>query len=121
MTAPAGKNSISEPDSARDLADSLSSADRDRQVAHKTRRVVMTSLGVMNEQKAGRKRGRAVALAATIVVLLIVGPLAWWAADNLIADEHLGDLTSQFSLWVCIVCPALLAAALMAGWLRRRP
>ncbi len=50
------------------------------------------------------------ALAATLVVLLVLGPLIWWAAENLIAGEHLGDMTSQFSLWVCILCPALLAA-----------
>lgn len=95
-------------------------ADRDRHLAHRTRRVVMASLGVMNDQKAGRKRVRAVALAATLVVLLVVGPPIWWAVDNLIAGDHLGDLTSEFSLWVCILLPALLAAALMAGWLRRR-
>jgi Na+-driven multidrug efflux pump len=80
----------------------------------------MASLGVLKQQKAGRKRIRAVALAAILVFLLVVGPLIWWAVDNLIAGEHLGDLTSQFSLWVCILCPALLAAAVMAGWLRNR-
>jgi hypothetical protein len=96
------------------------SAERDREVARSTRRVVMASLGVLKQQKAGRKRIRAVALAAILVFLLVVGPLIWWAVDNLIAGEHLGDLTSQFSLWVCILCPALLAAAVMAGWLRNR-
>ena len=96
------------------------SADRDREVAQKTRRVVLASLGVLNDQKEGRKRGRSVALAATLIVLLVVGPLVWWAADNLISGEHMGDLTSEFSLWVCILCPALLAAALMAGWLRKK-
>jgi Na+-driven multidrug efflux pump len=108
--------------SGRDLSASLTEgrADRDREVAYGTRRVVMASLGVMNDQKAGRKRIRAVALAAILVVLLIVGPLIWWAVDNLISGEHLGDLTCQFSLWVCILCPALLAAAVMAGWLRNR-
>ena len=106
----------------RNLAASVSSgmADRDREVAHTTRRVVMASLGVMKDQKAGRKRVRSIALAATLVVLLVVGPLLWWAVDNLINGEHLSDLTSEFSLWVCIVCPALLAAAVMAGWLRHR-
>ncbi|MGB6689131.1 MAG: hypothetical protein WBE76_14955, partial [Terracidiphilus sp.] len=78
------------------------------------------SLGVMQEQKAGRQRVRALALAAILVVLLAVGPLVWWAVDNLIAGEHLGDLTSQFSLWVCILCPALVAAALVAGWLKNK-
>ena len=106
----------------RDLRTSVASQDagRDREVAYGTRRVVMASLGVMKDQKAGRKRVRAIALAAILVFLLVVGPLIWWAVDNLIAGEHLGDLASQFSLWVCILCPALLAAAVMAGWLRHR-
>ena len=106
----------------RDLLASLagSAGDRDRAVAHKTRGVVLASLGVMKDQKAGRKRVRAVALAATLGILLLVAPLLWWAADNLIGGEHLGDLPSEFSLWVCILCPALLAAAVMAGWLRNR-
>jgi hypothetical protein len=95
-------------------------AGRERAVAHRTRRVVLTSLGVMRDQRAGRRRSRAVALAAILLVLMAVGPLVWWAADNLIGGEHLGDLTSQFSLWVCILCPALVAAVLVAGWLRRR-
>ncbi len=95
--------------------------DRDRATAYRTRRVVLASLGVLQQQKAGRKRTRAVAIAAAIVVLLVVAPLVWWAVDNLIAGEHMGDLTSELSMWVCILCPAILAAAVMAGWLRKRP
>ncbi|HWG21187.1 MAG TPA: hypothetical protein VG225_11715 [Terracidiphilus sp.] len=104
----------------RDLAASLSDADRDRQVAHSTRRVVMASLGVLNDQKAVRKRTRSLVLAATLVVVLILGPLAWLAVDHFSSGGHLGDLTTEFSLWVCILCPAILAAALVAGWLRKR-
>jgi hypothetical protein len=74
----------------------------------------------MQEQKAGRKRIRAVALAAILLVVLGLGPLIWWAVDSLIAGEHLSDLTSQFALWVCILCPALVACALLAGWVRNR-
>ena len=95
-------------------------ANRDREVAQKTRRVIQASLGVIKEQKAGRKRVRAIAIASVLVFLLIFGPLIWWAVDNLISGEHMGDLTSEFSLWACIVCPALLAAAVVAGWLRHR-
>lgn len=94
--------------------------DRDRQVAHGTRRVVLTSLGVLKDQDAYRKRSRSVALAATLVVLMIVGPLLWHAMDSLIAGDFYVDITSQFALWVCILCPALLAAALVAGWLHKR-
>jgi hypothetical protein len=74
----------------------------------------------MQDQKAGRKRIRSVALAAILVVVLVLGPLVWWAVDNLIAAEHLGDVTCQFALWVCILCPALVACALLAGWVRHR-
>lgn len=117
-----GQNALNDAAQNRDLVTALAGgqAGRERAVAHRTRRVVLASLGVMQEQKAGRQRVRALALAAILLVLLLVGPLVWWAADNLIAGEHLGDLTSQFSLWVCILCPALVAAALVAGWLRHR-
>jgi hypothetical protein len=95
-------------------------AGRERAVAHRTRRVVLASLGVMQEQQAGRRRIRAVAMAATLVILLVVGPLVWWTIYNLNAGEHLGEITCQLSLWVCILCPALVAAALVAGWLKHR-
>jgi hypothetical protein len=120
MTAVAGNGSTDETNSARDRATSLGSADRDREVAQSTRRVVMASLGVMNDQKADRKRSRSLALAAILVLLFILGPLGWLVFDHFISGGHLGDLTTEFNLWVCILCPAILAAALVAGWLRKR-
>jgi hypothetical protein len=106
----------------RDLLSALSGheANRDCLLAYRTRRVVSASHGLMQEQKAGRRRIRAVALAAILLVVLGLGPLVWWAVDSLIASGHLGDLTSQFALWVCILCPALVACALLAGWVRQR-
>jgi hypothetical protein len=106
----------------RDLLSALAGtqAGRESVLAHRTCRVVNASLGVMQDQKAGRRRIRSVALASILLVVLVLGPLVWWAVDNLIAGGHLGDLTCQFSLWVCILCPALVASALLAGWVRRR-
>ena len=108
-------------ESNRDLLSSLAGnqASRDRAVAHKTRRVVMASLGVMNDQKAGRKKSRAVAVASILLMVLALGPFFWHVADDLIGGEHMSDIATQTSLWVCIACPALLAAALIAGWRRK--
>jgi hypothetical protein len=96
-------------------------AARDRAVAYRTRRVVITSLGVMQEQKAGRKRTRSLALASVLLLVLVMGPFVWRVSDDIIGGEHLADLATQASLWLCVFFPALLAAALVAGWMRSRP
>jgi hypothetical protein len=95
-------------------------AGRDRAVAENTRRVVMASAGVMKDQKADRERSRSVALASILLVLLALGPFVWRVADDLIGGEHWSDMATQTSLWVCVLYPAIIAAALVAGWSRIR-
>jgi len=118
-TAPATGTSTG---SHREVVAALAGMDagRDRAVADQTRRVVMASLGVLQEQKAGRKRNRAVALAATLLVFVVVGPPAWWIADTLIEEERITSLAGEISVLGFIVCTALLASALLAGWVRRK-
>lgn len=117
-------NPAHETDRNRATADVISAlagrqASRDGAVASRTRRVVLGSLGLMQEQKAGRKRTRAVVLAALLMAILGLAPFVWHVADNLIAGEHLCDLTTELSMLVCVLCPALVAAVLVAGWARR--
>ena len=106
----------------RDLLSSLAGnqAGRDRAVAHRTRRVVLASLGVIKDQKAGSKRGRAMAGASILLVIIAMGPFVWRIADDIVGGEHWEDLATQASLWICLFFSAVLAA-LVAGWMRQRP
>jgi len=94
-------------------------ANHDRAVARRTRRVVQSSMGVLRERDQSKARARALALGVTFVVILLITPHIWEATESFTAGEHLGDPGSQLSLWACVLCPVLLASALIVGWWRR--
>lgn len=110
-------------ETARELVNSLAGrqADRESAVGYHTRRVVLASMGVIEEQKAGRKRTRSLALAAILLIVLVLGPLVWWTADSIVAGGRFTDVTSELGVWIMFLGSALLACVLLAGWLRRRP
>jgi hypothetical protein len=95
-------------------------AEMARAAADRTRRVVMASLGVIKEHKAGLKRTRALAIAATLLVFFILGPPIWWIADTLIEEERLTSVISEIAVWGFFLSTALAASALLAGWMRRK-
>jgi hypothetical protein len=105
-----------------DLIEAVSGlqGDRDRSVGDKTRRVVVASAGVIQDQQAGRKKVRAWAIAATLVVFFIVAPPIWWLAENLIEEQHLSSTFGEIAIWGFFSITALLGSALLAGWLRRK-
>jgi hypothetical protein len=107
--------------SQNDLIEAVSGlqGDRDRSTASKARRVVMASAGVIQDQRAGRKRVRAWAIAATLVVFFIVAPPIWWLAETLVEERHLTTF-GEIAIWGFFSITALLGSALLAGWLRRR-
>jgi hypothetical protein len=118
----AGGSETQGKEADRDVLSSLSGvqAGRERAVAYRTRRVVQTSLGVMREQKAGSKRSRSLALASILLVALALGPFVWRIVDDVVGGEHWEDLTTQVSILVGFFFLALLAAALVAGWMRSK-
>jgi len=120
--SPSGLVAGNHEPSRSDLIEAVSGlqGDRDRNVGDKTRRVVMASAGVIQEQQAGRKKIRAWAIAATLVVFFIVAPPIWWLAENLIEEQHLTSTFGELAFWGFFSITALLGAALLAGWLRRR-
>ena len=116
-------NDGSGPKSDRDLLSALTGtqASHERAVAFRTRRIVAASMGVRRDQKQGLRRSRSMALASLLLVILAMGPFVWRVTDDVIGGEHWSDMATQTSLWVCILLPAVLAAALVAGWARREP
>jgi len=88
--------------------------------ADRTRRVVLASLGVIRDRKACCKRNRAFGVAGLLLMVLALGPFVWHLTDEILEGESLCELSTQLSMAACILFPALLAAALVAGWLRRR-
>lgn len=96
-------------------------AGEERAAANRTRRVVRTSLGVLQEQKVHRRRHRSLALASLLIILVFLGPFLWRLTYELLEGDHFLDYTSQITMGAGVIASAIAASMLIAGWLRRRP
>lgn len=95
-------------------------ANRTCAIAFRTCRVVRTSAGVISDQKACSKRSRAVAIAAAVIIFFALTPLICLTTEAFRSGTDGFDLPSQLGLFVLFLGGALLAAALLAGWLKHR-
>ena len=60
------------------------------------------------------------AVSGALLVFFVVGPPIWWIADTLIEEERITSVAAEITVWGGFLCTALLASALVAGWLRRK-
>lgn len=115
-TATGGAPVDSQIQRSRAIAD----ADRDRAVAHKTRRVVLASLGILNDLKAGHKRNRAVAVAAILVLFSVMALPLWFLFYSMFADDNTAGVAWEIAVSGFFLCCGLVGSALLVGWLRAR-
>lgn len=108
-------NCASTPDP--DLLRSLAGLDagEERNTAQTARRRVAGKLISEREQKSVKRRGRAIAIMISVVVLVVITPAIWSIVDTYIEEGHFGDLVPQVTFFIVILFPALLAA-LIAAW-----
>lgn len=108
--------------SVRDVAAALGGApaQHDASVAHRTRRVVLASLGVLQDQQAISRRSRALALLAALLFLVVLSPPLCWIGDILIEEERISSFVGQLSIWGLFVIAALLGTAIVVRLLRSR-
>lgn len=78
------------------------------------RRVAGKILSVRGNREKTR-HNRAIAIMASLGILVLLSPAIWQSLEDCITDGHLGGLVSQVTLLVLLLFTALIAA-LIAGW-----
>lgn len=98
----------------QDLLGALAGKDAQgsRRVADRTRRSVRVAVVARREEKAGKRRSFAVAIAFCLGILTLLAPAMWSSLDDLGLGEHFGDLPMQLTLLLIVLLPAVIAALL---------
>ncbi|HVJ09485.1 MAG TPA: hypothetical protein VM554_13990 [Acidisarcina sp.] len=90
-------------------------ADGEMRTAQTTRRKVACKIFFGRERNEKRRHSRALAIMASLGILVLLSPALWQSMENLIAEEHFGSFVTQVTLLILLLFTALIAA-LIASW-----
>jgi len=95
-------------------------ADASLAVAQRTRRAVREAAFNLREDRKRRRRNKGLALLAAAGLITLLTPALWSGVDEILAGEHLSDLSAMFTLTALTLFSAVIAA-LLAGWKGHQP
>jgi hypothetical protein len=100
-----------------DVVSALLSPNCDASLAlvRRTRYAVRDTFIGLEERRIRQRRNIGLALLALFTVLILLTPEIWNSVEDLLAGEHLADLSCQFAFMLLMLAPAMLAA-LAAVW-----
>ena len=88
-------------------------------LAQKTRRAVRDAVISTQEKRVRQRRNLGFALLGFVFMLVLLGPAIWNGMEELLGEEPLFDLPTQFAFLIVMLMLAMLAT-LIAVWTRQR-
>jgi hypothetical protein len=89
-------------------------------VAHRTRRSIREAGTRLRGEAQRRRRHKGFALLLVMGFLMLLTPALWSGVDEILAGEHISDLSTMFTLLALMLFSAVVAA-LIASWKGHQP